>query len=49
MESDSLYYARRALQEETRAARALSEHAREWHAQLARQFKARLTEQPLDA
>ena len=49
MESNSLYYARRAAQEELRATRAMTAHARDWHAQLARQFKARLVEQPADA
>ena len=48
MQSNSLYYARRAAQEEMRAARALTAHARDWHSQLARQFKARLGDQPAE-
>ena len=44
MESNRLYYSRRALQETMKAARALTPQAQEWHRQLAEGFTARAQE-----
>ena len=44
MESNSLYYSRRAVQESRAAARALTPQAREWHSQLAADFARRAQE-----
>ena len=41
MESNRLYYSRRALQESMKAARALTPQAQAWHRQLAEDFSAR--------
>lgn len=41
MESDFLYYSRRAAEEKRRAGHALTEEARERHRELARLFAAR--------
>ena len=46
MVSNNRYYARRAAEELSRAARAITEEAREWHQQLADSFMRRLQEQP---
>ena len=42
MVSNAFYFARRAAEEEARAARALTEAAAERHAQLARSFRQKL-------
>ena len=42
MESDGRYYARRAAQENLRAARALTPEAQAWHRQLALSFSQRI-------
>jgi hypothetical protein len=39
MVSDQRYFERRAFQESSRAARALTHEAREWHEELAKKFK----------
>lgn len=44
MESNQRYYARRAAEERTAAARAITAAARDWHAKLAQQFAARALE-----
>ena len=41
MESNLRYYHRRAAEERMAAQRAITEAAREWHAELAQQFAAR--------
>ena len=41
MESDLRYYQRRAAEERTAARRAMTDQAREWHAQLAQNFASR--------
>lgn len=41
MESDQLYYRRRAIEERMAAQRAITETARAWHAKLAEDFAAR--------
>lgn len=41
MESNTLYYRRRAIEERLAAQRAITEQAREWHAKLARDFAER--------
>jgi hypothetical protein len=46
MESDHRYYSRRALEEQSRAARAVTAEARERHGELARLFASRAA-QPL--
>lgn len=46
MESNQRFYARRAIEERTRAARALSVEAQAWHRQLAEDF-ARRARQPV--
>lgn len=45
MESDGRYYARRAAQEASAAARAMTPQARDWHRQLAEKFRQRAYEQ----
>ena len=46
MLSNRRYYARRAAEELSRASRALTAEAREWHEQLAESFAARAREAP---
>ena len=41
MESNSRYYARRAVEERMKAQRAITEQARAWHAKLAHDFAER--------
>ncbi len=41
MESNQRYYFRRAAEERMAAQRAITEAARDWHAQLAQKFAAR--------
>jgi hypothetical protein len=41
MESNQLYYRRRAIEERLAAQRSMTEQAREWHAKLAREFAER--------
>jgi hypothetical protein len=41
MVSNLRYYQRRAAEERTAAARAITPQAREWHSKLARDFAAR--------
>ena len=41
MVSNQRYYLRRAAEERTAAARAITPQAREWHSKLARDFAAR--------
>ena len=41
MESDQRFYMRRAAEERTAAHRAMTDHARAWHAKLAGEFAAR--------
>ena len=41
MVSNQRYYLRRAAEERTAAARAITQQAREWHSKLARDFAAR--------
>ena len=41
MESNELFYRRRAIEERLAAQRAITEQAREWHAKLARDFAER--------
>lgn len=41
MESNSLYYRRRAVEERQAAQRAMTEPARAWHAKLAQDFAIR--------
>ena len=41
MESNQLYYRRRAIEERMAAQRAITQTAREWHAKLAADFAAR--------
>ena len=41
MVSNQRYYMRRAAEERTAAARAITPQAREWHSKLARDFAAR--------
>ncbi len=41
MESDLLYYRRRAIEERMAAQRSVSETARAWHAKLAEDFAQR--------
>ena len=41
MESNELYYRRRAVEERMAAQRAISENARAWHAKLAADFAER--------
>jgi hypothetical protein len=41
MVSNQRYYQRRAAEERTAAARAITPQAREWHSKLARDFAAR--------
>lgn len=41
MESNQLYYRRRAIEERMAAQRAMTEQARAWHAKLAADFAAR--------
>jgi hypothetical protein len=43
MESNSRYYARRAVEERMKAQRAITEQARAWHAKLAHDFAERAT------
>ncbi len=47
--SNERFYLRRAAEERTRAARALTEEARELHQRLARHFAARAQERELQA
>ena len=49
MESNRLHYSRRIVQEEARAARALTDRAKAQHAHLAQTFKARLAALSADA
>ncbi|CAA9529725.1 MAG: hypothetical protein AVDCRST_MAG31-2265 [uncultured Sphingomonas sp.] len=44
VESDQRFYFRRAAEERIAAQRAITESARQWHAQLAQQFAARAAE-----
>jgi hypothetical protein len=44
MESNGRYYARRAVQEASAAARALTPEARAWHRHLAETFRQRAHE-----
>ena len=46
MLSNQRYYARRAAEEMSRASRALSAEAREWHEQLAASFARRAQDAP---
>ena len=48
MESDYLYYTRRAAEEDRRAQRAITPAAREWHRQLATAFATRAVPRALD-
>ena len=41
MESNQLYYRRRAIEERMAAQRAMTEQARAWHAKLAEDFATR--------
>ena len=41
MESNQLYYRRRAIEERLAAQRAITEQARAWHAKLAHDFAER--------
>jgi len=41
MESNALYYRRRAVEERMAAQRAMTEQARAWHAKLAEDFAQR--------
>jgi hypothetical protein len=41
MESDERFYRRRAVEERMAAQRAMTEHARAWHAKLAENFAER--------
>jgi hypothetical protein len=41
MESDERFYRRRAVEERMAAQRAMTEHARAWHAKLAEDFAER--------
>lgn len=43
MESNELYYRRRAVEERMAAQRAIGESARAWHAKLAADFAERAT------
>ena len=44
MESNQRFYFRRAAEERMAAQRAITENARQWHAQLAQQFADRAAE-----
>lgn len=44
MESNRLYYSRRAVQEHRAAARAMTPQARAWHSQLAEDFSRKAQE-----
>ena len=44
MESNERYYRRRVVEERMAAQRAVTETARAWHAKLAEDFAARLTD-----
>ena len=44
VESNQRFYLRRAAEERIAAQRAMTESARQWHAQLAQQFAARAAE-----
>lgn len=44
MESDQRFYFRRAAEERLAAQRAMTEAARQWHAQLAQQFADRASQ-----
>ena len=44
MESNERYYRRRAVEERMAAQRAVTEQARAWHAKLAEDFSARLSD-----
>ncbi|MDP9413121.1 MAG: hypothetical protein M3Q08_03300 [Pseudomonadota bacterium] len=44
MVSNHRFYARRAAEEQSRAARAMTSDAREWHQQLAESFAQRAQE-----
>jgi hypothetical protein len=44
VESNQRFYFRRAAEERMAAQRAITENARQWHAQLAQQFAARAAE-----
>jgi len=44
VESNQRFYFRRAAEERMAAQRAMTENARQWHAQLAQQFAARAAE-----
>ena len=46
MESDFRYYSRRALEEQGRAARAVTAEARDRHHELASMFAARAAQRP---
>lgn len=45
MESDQIYYARRAAQEARAAARAITPAARDWHQQLADKYSRKVREE----
>jgi hypothetical protein len=47
--SNQRFYFRRAAEERMRAARALTEEAKNWHQRLAMDFAARAQEQELQA
>ena len=49
MESNSRYYARRAVEERMKAQRAITEQARAWHAKLAHDFAERAQTYSADA
>ncbi len=49
MESNERYYRRRAVEERMAAQRAVTEAARAWHAKLAAEFAARITDYPTAA
>jgi hypothetical protein len=44
MESNQLYYSRRAIQESMKAARAITPQAQAWHRQLAEGFSLKAQE-----
>lgn len=48
MQSDQRFYARRAIEEQSRAARAMTAEAQAWHRQLAEDFARRAAERSFE-
>lgn len=48
MESNALYYRRRAVEERLKAQRSITEQARAWHAKLAEDFAQRAIASPAE-